>query len=125
MILLTESGQFDSFVQFITVLLLFLFVLVITYVVTRWLSGVQKAQMAGKNMELIETMRISNSKYIQIMRAGDRYLVIAVCKDTVTLLAELSKEELSFSLQNERADNLSFREIFDKIKPEQNRKDNK
>ena len=125
MILLTESGQFDSFVQFITVLLLFLFVLVITYVVTRWLSGVQKAQMAGKNMELIETMRISNSKYIQIMRAGDRYLVIAVCKDTVTLLAELSKEELSFSLHNERADNLSFREIFDKIKPEQNRKDNK
>ncbi len=124
MILLTESEQFDSFIQFITVLLLFLFVLVITYVVTRWLSGVQKAQMSGKNMELIETMRISNSKYMQIMRAGNKYLVIAVCKDTVTLLAELSKEELSLAYENESMDTISFREILDRIKPEQNRKDN-
>ena len=115
MIILTASGSLESFVQFITILLLFLFVLIITYVVTRWVSGIQKIQMTGKNMELVETMRISNSKYLQIVRTGEKYLVIAVCKDTVTMLSELSADEISLSSETEE-NSLSFREILDKIK---------
>ena len=117
MILLTESGQVDSFVQFVTVLLLFLVVLFITYGVTRWISGIQKTQMVGRNMEVVDTMRISSSKYLQIVRAGDKYLAIAVCKDTVTMLAEIPKESLMLQ------DNMQtggyqpgFREILEKIK---------
>lgn len=113
MIILTSS--LDSFVQFITILLLFFFVLVITYVVTRWVSGIQKVQMTGKNMELVETMRISNSKYLQIIRVGEKYLVIAVCKDTVTMLTELSPEEISPDCSNE-GKALSFREMLEKMK---------
>ena len=117
MILLTESGQVDSFVQFVTVLLLFLVVLVITYGVTRWISGIQKTQMVGRNMEIVDTMRISSSKYLQIVRAGDKYLVMAVCKDTVTMLAEIPKESLV--LQSNTGNNgyqPGFREILEKIK---------
>ena len=117
MILLTESGQVDSFVQFVTVLLLFLVVLVITYGVTRWISGIQKTQMVGRNMEIVDTMRISSSKYLQIVRAGDKYLVIAVCKDTVTMLAEISGESLTLQ-DNARMNGCQpgFREILEKIK---------
>lgn len=115
MVILTASNNLDSFVQFFTVLMLFLFVLVITYFVTRWVSGVQKVQMAGKNMELVDTMRISNSKYLQIIRAGDKYLVIAVCKDTVTMLTELSKDALILD-EGTEVSGLSFREILDKMK---------
>lgn len=114
MILLTASGSLDSFVQFMTVLILFLFVLVITYVVTRWVSGFQKAQMTGKNMEILEAMRLSNSKYLQIVRTGDKYLVIAVCKDTVTMLTELSADSLS--MDEGEMKGLSFKEILDKMK---------
>ena len=119
MTILTASGSLESFVQFITILLLFLFVLVITYVVTRWVSGIQKVQMTGKNMELVETMRISNSKYLQIIRTGGKYLVIAVCKDTVTMLTELSADEVSLDCGSE-GNNLSFREILDKMKHSNN-----
>ena len=117
MILLTESGQVDSFVQFVTVLLLFLEVLVITYGVTRWISGIQKTQMVGRNMEIVDTMRISSSKYLQIVRAGEKYLVIAVCKDTVTMLAEISKESLELQ-DNSQMNGYypGFREILEKIK---------
>ena len=115
MIILTASGSLEAFVQFMTILILFLFVLVITYVVTRWVSGIQKMQMTGKNMELVETMRISNSKYLQIVRTGEKYLVVAVCKDTVTMLTELSADEISLSSETEE-NSLSFREILDKIK---------
>ena len=117
MILLTESGQVDSFVQFVTVLLLFLVVLVITYGVTRWISGIQKTQMVGRNMEIVDTMRISSSKYLQIVRAGDKYLVIAVCKDTVTLLAEISGESLTLQDNSQMSGyQPGFREILEKIK---------
>ena len=117
MILLTESGQVDSFVQFVTVLLLFLMVLIITYGVTRWISGIQKTQMIGRNMEVIDTMRISSSKYLQIVRAGDKYLVMAVCKDTVTMLAEVSKESLIIeATETGSVYQLGFHEILEKIK---------
>jgi flagellar protein FliO/FliZ len=117
MILLTESGQVDSFVQFVTVLLLFLVVLVITYGVTRWISGIQKTQMVGRNMEIVDTMRISSSKYLQIVRAGDKYLVMAVCKDTVTMLTEIPKESLVLQ-DNAKISGYQpgFREILEKIK---------
>lgn len=115
MIILTASGSLEAFVQFMTILILFLFVLVITYVVTRWVSGIQKMQMTGKNMELVETMRISNSKYLQIIRTGEKYLVVAVCKDTVTMLTELSADEISLGSEVEE-NSLSFREILDKMK---------
>ena len=73
--------------------------------------------MVGRNMEVVDTMRISSSKYLQIVRAGDKYLAIAVCKDTVTMLAEIPKESLMLQ------DNMQtggyqpgFREILEKIK---------
>ncbi len=117
MVLLTESGQVDSFVQFITVLLLFLVVLFITYGVTRWISGIQKTQMVGRNMEIVDTMRISSSKYLQIVRAGDKYLAIAVCKDTVTMLAEIPKEGLVLQDSMQTGGyQPGFREILEKIK---------
>ena len=117
MILLTESGQVDSFVQFVTVLLLFLVVLVITYGVTRWISGIQKTQMVGRNMEIVDTMRISSSKYLQIVRAGEKYLVIAVCKDTVTMLAEIPQEGLELQDSSHMNGGYpGFREILEKIK---------
>ena len=117
MILLTESGQVDSFVQFITVLLLFLAVLFITYGVTRWISGIQKTQMVGRNMEIVDTMRISSSKYLQIVRAGNKYLVIAVCKDTVTLLAEIPGESLTLQDNSQMSGyQPGFREILEKIR---------
>lgn len=116
MILLTESGQVDSFVQFVTVLLLFLVVLVITYGVTRWISGIQKTQMVGRNMEIVDTMRISSSKYLQIVRAGEKYLAIAVCKDTVTMLAEIPKDSLELQDNSQMNGYPGFREILEKIK---------
>lgn len=118
MMLLTASGGLESFVQFITVLFLFILVLIIAYFVTRWTAGIQKEQMTGRNMEVLDAVRLSNSKYLQIVRVGDKYLVIAVCKDTVTMLTEVSAEGLSFT-DSDEGNGLSFKEILDKFKKSQ------
>lgn len=92
--LLTGGTRTSSVAQFLTLLVLLVVVLGITYFTTTWIAGYQKGQMAASNMEIIETMRLSNNKYVQIVRIGDKYLAIAVCKDTVTVLTELSEEQI-------------------------------
>ncbi|MBO5335995.1 MAG: flagellar biosynthetic protein FliO [Lachnospiraceae bacterium] len=88
------TGKVDSYAQLITVLVVFVLVLGVTAVVTKWLAGYQKQQSANCNIEVLETTRISNNKYIQIVRVGETYMVIANCKDTVTMLGEVPMEQL-------------------------------
>lgn len=107
-VLLTGAG--DSYAQFITVLVVFVLVLAVTAVVTKWLAGYQKQQGANSNIEIIETTRISNSKYIQIIRVGETYMVIAVCKDTVTMLGEVSAEQLK--VRNPQG-SMNFKELLE------------
>ncbi len=105
----------DSYVQFITVLVLFVFVLAVTYVTTRWIANYQKGKAAGSNLEIVETMRVGNNKYMQIVRAGSKYLVIGVGKDEIHMLGELSEDELVI-LKNRSGEGMDFGSILEKFK---------
>ena len=106
------SQSMDSYIQFITVLILFVLVLGATAFTTRWISGYQKKQSINCNIEIVETTRISNNKYIQIIRVGETYKIIAVCKDSVTLLGEIPKEQLK---DNTDVKVYNFKELLDKV----------
>lgn len=93
MILLSQT--FQSAMQLIGVLLVFVFVLVITYFTTKWLGGYQKMNMRNKNLQIIESLSVAPNKYICLVKAGEVYLVVAVGKDEVTLLTQLTEEQLS------------------------------
>ena len=112
--ILAVSGRTDSFVQFITVLIIFLFVLAVTYWVTKWTAGYQKSQTSNANMEIIETIRLSNNKYVQIIRVGRKYLAVVICKDTVTMLTEIPEQDLVFSEGN-TSGTLGFKDVLEKI----------
>ncbi len=62
MILLAGSRSLSSAMQLIGVLLIFIFVLVITWLATRFIAGYQKVQTQGKNLKIIETQRLYNNK---------------------------------------------------------------
>lgn len=111
---LTVSNGVNSVAQFFTVFIIFLFVLAITYFSTRVIAGIEKKRMIGGNMELLEALRISNNKYLQIVKIGERYLCIAVCKDTVTMLLELEKEDIK-EIRPESIP-VDFQVLFDKVK---------
>lgn len=112
MVLLSTVGLGNSYAQLITVLIIFVLVLGVTAVVTKWLAGYQKQQSVGSNIQVIETSRISNNKYIQILRVGDTYMVIAVCKDTITLLGQISEEGLKLE---KTGGDFSFRELLERV----------
>ena len=112
--LLTGLSSTDNFSQFITVLFIFILVLALTLFTTRWIARYQKGQRGGSNIDIVETCPIGNGKYIQIVRVAESYVAIAVCKDTVTVLASLPKEEIAFPA--EHGSGLSFKELFKKAK---------
>ena len=116
--LLAMTSGLDSIVQFITILFIFAFVLAVTWFSTRYIAGIQKEQYKTGNMELVETLRISNNKYLQIVRVGNKYFCMAVCKETVTMLGEIQKEEIVFSENNLNA-NVDFQKILEKMKRKQ------
>ena len=112
--ILSMSAGIDSTIQFITVFIIFIFVLGITYITTRYIANIQKNQLSCKNMELVETLRISNNKYLQIVKTGSKYLCIAVCKDTVTMLVELNEDDIHRSHTQDVSFN--FHNIFEKVR---------
>ena len=90
MIILSAS----PYAQLITVLVVFVIVLAITAIVTKWLANYQKGQNVGRNIEVIETTPIANNKWIQINRVGKTDKVNAVSKENVTFLGDIDPSEL-------------------------------
>ena len=68
--------------------------IVMTYFTTRFIGNYQKGHLSCTNIQIIDTMRLSQNKLIQIVRTGDKYFAIAVCKDTVTLLGEINGDDI-------------------------------
>ncbi len=119
--MLIAALNLDGFVQFITVLLIFIFVLVITYLTTRFVGGYQQKMLTNSNIKVIETMRISNNKYMQIVNVADKYFVIAVSKDNVTYIGEVNGDNLTIKETVTGTD--SFKSILDKMKIKNNKED--
>lgn len=117
-IVLSTSGA-ENILRLLVTVIAFILVLLLTYFATRFMASYQKSSRVGTNFELIETYRLSNTKYLQLMRVGQRYVVFAVCKDTVTTVIELNEEDIltpDYSNSQE-----PFRRIFENVKKEYQR----
>lgn len=112
--MILTSSKLDGYVQLITVLLIFVAVLALTAFTTKYIANIQKQTGMSGNLEVLETIRISNSKYIQLVRIGETYVAMAVCKDTVTKLCEISAEQLK-EISSEGSVGFSFKEILNSV----------
>ena len=118
MLLSSTSSRVDSIVQLITVMIIFIFVLVLTYFATKLTAELQRGRMSKSNIDIVETFKIAPTKYIQIVRIGEKYFSYVVCKDTVTLLGEISKDDV-VELDKTKTSSLfdaSFKDVFEKFK---------
>lgn len=116
---LLTSTSLESFLELIGVLLIFVFVLVITYLGSKWMAGYQKVHMKSKNLHVIESIPAGNNKMICLVKVGTEYLVVAVGKDEIHYLATLTEEQLtdlSFKVESTANKEESFQEIFGQFK---------
>lgn len=121
MFLVQSSSGLKGIGETICVILLFLFVLFLAYLAAR-ITGSFQSNVINKrsNVKVIEVFRLSNNKVIEIVKIGNRYLALAVCKDTVTLLSELDESEIKE--QTASLEPLNFKDVLDKIKNEKQSK---
>lgn len=121
MILLqVKTSSFGSFMQLLGVLLIFIFVLLITWFTTKWIAGYQKSRSVNSNLKVIETLRLTQNKYIQIIEAGEVYLVVGIGKDEITMLTTLTKEQLkdidTFEVTKQTEAGENFQEMLEKLR---------
>jgi flagellar protein FliO/FliZ len=114
MFLLKTGVNIDSIAQLFTMIAVFILVLVLAYVTSRFAGGIQKNRMSGSNMRIVETIQISGNKYLQIVCVAGKYLLLAVCKDSITCLCELDEKQIN--IREVPAAGEEFKKIFTRLK---------
>lgn len=114
--ILLQGGSFDNILRFICTLFIFVVVLGLTYFVTRWIAKYQQSIVPKSKISVLDTYKIAPNKYIQVIKVGETYLVIAVSKDNVTMLTQLEESQLGdISLYTEMKDE-PFSDILSRVK---------
>ncbi len=121
-ILLSKSGPLEGIIQLVVALIMFLFVLALAYLTARLAGRFQSNVQSRSNMRIMETMRIGNNKYIQIVKIADHYIAIAVGKDTVAFLTELDENELNLEAMA-NIDKGSFKDILSQFQKKKDEND--
>lgn len=116
----------QSIIELVVLIIIFVIVLVVCYYTTRFVAGRQMVQKRLGNFEIIETFPIAQNKYLQLIRMGDKYVVISVSKDTVSYVTELKEEEIC-RIQNNTSTiaGKSFKEVLSGFSKEKNIKQDK
>lgn len=107
--------HWQNVLELIAVLIVFVFVLAATYYVTKWIGKSGVVQIQSNNIKVIETFKIAQNKYIQIIQLGDKYYSIAVTKDNITFLAALDEEQLDLTKKDKEVTVLPFRDILNRL----------
>ena len=115
MMLSAGSSSLTSFIEFVTVLIIFISVLAVTFLVTKWLGGYQREKLRGTNVEVIETIKIAPGKYVEIIRPADKYMAVAIGKDTVTMLTELDENAVVRHSETNEV-RMNFQDILNKVR---------
>ena len=84
------------------------------------MANYQKGTSTSKNIEIIDTCKISTNKYIQIVRIGDRHVALGITNDQITNLGDVNGDSLSLKMNDEET--ISFKDVLDKIKGEKKEK---
>ena len=84
----------DAAIQLVTVILIFILVLCITYFTTRFVGGFAKNKMVTGNVEVIDSARVAPSKYIALVRIASKYVAVGIGKDEISYICEVPEEDI-------------------------------
>jgi flagellar protein FliO/FliZ len=110
-----QSSVSGGFWQLIGLVFLLIIILIAAYYTSRYIAGLKMGQLKKSNFQVIDSYRISATKVLQIIKVGNRYLLLAIGKDTISLLTELDEAEVMLR-EFPQVERLSFKQILDKFK---------
>lgn len=115
MILTTSmSSTFNSWLELVGVVVVFILVIVFAYFATQWVAKSAVVQNKNKNIKIVETHRINQNKYVQILKIGNKFIAIGVGKDEVNFLSEITEESIQWEEQ-EWKPMPDFKDVLEKM----------
>ena len=118
-VLFTNVKWLDNLLQLGFVIVVFAFVLFLTYLAAKITGTYQSNIMNNRsNIRVIETYRIANNKYIQIVRIGGKYVALGIGKDNITFLTELDEENIK-DIATMPREKMDFKTILSKIRKDE------
>ena len=115
----------DGVIKLIVSILIFVFVLILTRVTTVYIAKLQKTGMAGANITVIESQKLSNTNNLHIVKIGEEYFALATGKDTVTFISKLDSQGLKLPLENLETEGTkvpaTFASILEKFRKKQDK----
>ena len=88
------STTLDLLGRFFSVIIAIAFVMLLAYYATRWLAGARSLRHRKQNLRLIEGIAIGHQSSIQLVKAGEKVLLIGVSRERITFLAEIPREQI-------------------------------
>ena len=112
--LITKYSTFAGIFKLIFLVIIFIVILVLSYLVTKWYANSGLVKNKTNTIEIKESFQLAPGKTISIVRIGEKYVALAQFKDNVVKLAELTEEELILNREVEISDS-SFKDVFSNI----------
>lgn len=109
------TSTLDSFLQLIGLVFLLLIILVAAYFTSRFVGSMKLGQLKNSNFKVVDAYRISPNKMLQIVKIANKYVVIAIGKDTIEYITELDETEV-YIKDPQEGEKLSFKQVFEKLK---------
>jgi len=91
------ASPMQLFGQMIQLAVVFGVVIALAFLFTRWIAGVRYRRGSGANLQLLESIALSQQTYLQLVRAGKRYFVVGLTKSSITHICELDETEITLA----------------------------
>lgn len=98
----TLGSTIENALQLIGLIFMFGFVLAATYFTSKFVGNYKLGQIKNKNFKVIETYKIAPNKFLQLVKMGEKYVVISIGKDDVRYITELKEEEIQLPFENDQ-----------------------
>ncbi len=107
----TVGSSSNSVFELIVLIVIFVLIIVACYYVTRFIGTKQLKQYKNSNFTVLDTYRVTTNKFLQLVKMGEKYVVIAVTKDHISVITELTKEEIQLP-ENGEHKGISFKNVL-------------
>lgn len=109
-VIVVGMSTLASFFKLLLCLIVFILILAASYYFTKWYANSGFIRSQSQNIQMVESFSMGPGKQICILRIGEKYIAVALCKEQITFLTQLDEEELSLTVPE--TSDASFREIF-------------
>lgn len=113
LLLLAKFSTLASIFKLILLFLVFIGILFAASWFTRWYAGSAVVKNRNSNIKIVESFPLGQGKMIYIAKIGEKYISFAATKDQVTVLTELTEDQLE--IQPVEIPTGSFKEVFSKM----------